>query len=78
MSKLETVGISFVCDDVMEQCIKYDLVDVAKRIVNNRWHKITEKDEALAESINLRCNRWTLLCTLCTLPLCPPFEWRLC
>merc|ERR1712217_104482 len=52
LDALESVGISFVCDDVMEQVIKFDLVDVAKRIVNNRWHKITEKDEALAESIN--------------------------
>jgi len=52
LDALESIGISFVCDDVMEQVIKFDLVDVAKRIVNNRWHKITEKDEALAESIN--------------------------
>jgi len=58
LGKLESVGISFVCDDVMEQVIKFDLVDVAKRIVNNRWHKISEKDEALAESINLRCNSY--------------------
>lgn len=35
-----------------------DLVDVAKRIVNNRWHKITQKDEALAESINLKVHEY--------------------
>merc|ERR1719242_626570 len=58
MTGLETVGICFVCDDVMEQCIKFDLVDIAKRIVNNRWHKLTDKDTALAQSINLRVNSY--------------------
>jgi len=58
MTKLEILKITFVCQDVMEQVIKYDLVEIAKRIVNNRWHKITERDELLAEQINLDCNRY--------------------
>merc|ERR1712087_512263 len=58
MAKMEALQISFVCDDVMSLVIKYDLVDIAKRIVNNRWHKINEKDEALAKSINLGCHEY--------------------
>lgn len=58
MAKLEALPMMFVCDDVMEQVIKYDLVDIAKRIVNNRWHKINQKDEALALSINLHCHEY--------------------
>merc|ERR1712228_286631 len=58
MDALEKVKISFVCDDVFAEVIKHDLVDVAKRIINNRWHKITEKDELLAEHINLACSTW--------------------
>ena len=56
IDKLETLKIIFVCDDVMEQIIKFDLVEIAKRIVNNRWHKITQKDESLATHFNLNCN----------------------
>mmetsp|Transcript_40427 Transcript_40427/g.64822 ORF Transcript_40427/g.64822 Transcript_40427/m.64822 type:complete len:442 (-) Transcript_40427:191-1516(-) len=54
MDKLEELKITFVCDEVMQYVIKADLVEVAKRIVNNRWHKICKKDEQLAESINLQ------------------------
>eukprot|EP01083_Nonionella_stella_P087945 244853_1 len=56
MDKLEALKIGFVCDDVFEQVIKFDLVEIARRIVNNRWHKINQKDECLAKQINLNCN----------------------
>ena len=55
INKLEQLKITFVCDDVMEQVIKFDLVDIAKIIVSNRWHKINEKDKSLAKQINLNC-----------------------
>merc|ERR1719229_97452 len=58
MDCLEKVKITFVCDDVFTEVIKYDLVDIAKRIVNNRWHKITDKDESLAGQLNLGCSEW--------------------
>merc|ERR1712204_59959 len=57
MSKLESLSKSFVCDDVMQQVIERDFVDIAKRIIGNRWHKISEFDEALAKSIDLGCHR---------------------
>jgi len=58
MDSLEKVKQTFVCDDVFTEVIKHDLVEVAKRIVNNRWHKITDKDESLAIKLNLGCSEW--------------------
>eukprot|EP01084_Bolivina_argentea_P164528 286048_1 len=57
ISQLENVKkCLFVCDDVMKEVIRYDLVDVAKRIMDNRWHKLTEEDVAHAEVRNLQCH----------------------
>jgi len=58
MDALEKVKQLFVCDDIFTQIIKHDLVEIAKRVINNRWHKITEQDESLAEHINLGCSQW--------------------
>mmetsp|Transcript_8322 Transcript_8322/g.12936 ORF Transcript_8322/g.12936 Transcript_8322/m.12936 type:complete len:429 (+) Transcript_8322:76-1362(+) len=58
LDKLQALKLAFVCDDVMEQVIKFDLVDIAKRIVNNRWHKISQKDETLAKQINLQMHSY--------------------
>merc|ERR1719471_2351842 len=41
-----------VCDDVFQEVIKKDMVDVAKAIIINRWHKPNEKDFSLAERID--------------------------
>merc|ERR1719203_2666891 len=42
----------------MKQCIKFDVVDIAKRIVGNRWHTISDEDVAFAQRINLRVNSY--------------------
>eukprot|EP01083_Nonionella_stella_P013319 37505_1 len=55
---LEMIGIRFVCDDVMEEIIRYDVVSIAKRIVSNRWHEINDSDVAFAKVMNLKCDEW--------------------
>eukprot|EP01084_Bolivina_argentea_P034202 63306_1 len=51
INKLESLKICFICDDIMKEVIIKDWVKIAKRLVNNRWHKITKQDEEFAESI---------------------------
>eukprot|EP01083_Nonionella_stella_P225470 801579_1 len=59
ISQLENVKkCLFVCDDVMKEVIRNDLVHVAKRIMDNRCYLYTfsEEDARSAELINLKCN----------------------
>merc|ERR1712107_604408 len=48
MTKSQT---KFVCDDVFQEVIKKDMVEVAKAIIINRWHKPNDRDFALAERL---------------------------
>jgi len=48
MTKSQT---KFVCDDVFQEVIKKDMVDIAKAIIINRWHKPNDRDFALAERL---------------------------
>lgn len=52
IDKLETLKLSFICDDIMNEVIRFDLVCIAKRLMDNHWHKITEEDELHAQLIN--------------------------
>ena len=58
IDKLEATNKGFVCDDVMKQAIRHDLVDVVKRLIDNRWHIITENDELHAQLIDGECHRF--------------------
>jgi len=38
--------------------IRNDMVEVARKIVENRWHKITDKDEELAAKLDGMVHDW--------------------
>jgi len=50
--------LPFVCDQIMKEAIQKDLVDVAKSLINNRWHDITNDDELEAQLIDGECHKW--------------------
>eukprot|EP00486_Rosalina_sp_Unknown_P001426 CAMPEP_0201574018 /NCGR_PEP_ID=MMETSP0190_2-20130828/18211_1 /ASSEMBLY_ACC=CAM_ASM_000263 /TAXON_ID=37353 /ORGANISM="Rosalina sp." /LENGTH=108 /DNA_ID=CAMNT_0048001673 /DNA_START=238 /DNA_END=561 /DNA_ORIENTATION=+ len=60
MQKLESLYIGFVCDYVMKEVIRNDLMDIAKRLIDNRWHKITEEDELHAQLVDGECNSFLI------------------
>lgn len=43
---------SFVCGQLFPQVIKYNMVEAAQAIIENRWHKPTPKDLDLARSVD--------------------------
>ncbi|MCP4143514.1 MAG: hypothetical protein GY755_25050 [Chloroflexi bacterium] len=53
-------NLTFVCKDLMKSIIKYDLVAIAKRIITNKWHELTNDDRLLAESLDLECFKWMI------------------
>ena len=55
--KLEEIRILFVCGDIMKEVIRHDLVNIARRIIDNRWHRVNEEDELHAELINGECHK---------------------
>ena len=48
----------YVCDDVFVEVIKKDLVDVAKKIVEARWHKPRDSDYELATKLEGLVGSW--------------------
>jgi len=49
----------FVCDDCFKETIKKDMVDVAKQLIIQRWHKPTEEDFELSKKLD--GSMWTYL-----------------
>jgi len=49
----------FVCDDCFKETIKKDMVDVAKQLIIQRWHKPTEMDFELSKKLD--GSMWTYL-----------------
>ena len=49
--KLERLRVPFICNDIMKEVIRFDLVCTTKRLMDNHWHKITEEDELYAQSV---------------------------
>eukprot|EP01084_Bolivina_argentea_P025895 48151_1 len=47
----------FIFDEIMTEIIEYDLVSVAKRILINRWHKLSDKNIQFAKEKKLECYR---------------------
>jgi len=43
---------SFVCGTLFPDVIKYNMVEAAQAIIENRWHKPTNKDLDLAKSVD--------------------------
>merc|ERR1719499_1243470 len=43
---------SFVCGALFPDVIKYNMVEAAQAIIENRWHKPTPKDLELAKSVD--------------------------
>jgi len=43
---------SFVCGSLFPDVIKYNMVEAAQAIIENRWHKPTSKDLELAKSVD--------------------------
>merc|ERR1719208_115986 len=43
---------SFVCGSLFPDVIKYNMVEAAQAIIENRWHKPTAKDLDLAKSVD--------------------------
>ena len=58
IDKLEIANVGFVCDHIVKEAIRCDLVDIIKRLINNRWHIITENDELHAQLIDGDCHRF--------------------
>jgi len=42
----------FICDDCFRETIKKDMVDVAKEIIIQRWHKPSEEDLDLSKRLD--------------------------
>jgi len=49
----------FICDDCFKETIKRDMVDVAKQLIIQRWHKPTEMDFELSKKLD--GSMWTYL-----------------
>lgn len=61
MGEMKKSGSRHVCDDVFQEVIKKDMVEVAKVIIIERWHKPNERDFQLAERLD--GNMWSYLQT---------------
>jgi len=48
IDRLEQLNIRLDCAEIMEAVIERDLVDIARRLMDNDWHRITAADETLA------------------------------
>ena len=55
---LESLHRVFVGDRIMEQAICHDLVNVAQRLLHNRWHKITKDDSSFAREKDGGCHKY--------------------
>eukprot|EP01084_Bolivina_argentea_P238846 401303_1 len=53
----KTKTFKCIIDEIMHEVIKFDLVDIARKIIGNKWHKINEKDELQAQLTNGKCHR---------------------
>ena len=52
------MDIKFNCDEVMQEIIRFDLVQNGQRIVENGWHKINDEDLKEAAWLKKNCNAW--------------------
>jgi len=50
--QMENDNRSFVCGTLFPSVIKYNMVEAAQAIIENRWHKPTPKDLDLAKSVD--------------------------
>merc|ERR1719210_1422335 len=50
--QMENDNRSFVCGKLFPNVIKYNMVEAAQAIIENRWHKPTTKDLDLAKSVD--------------------------
>lgn len=50
--QMENDNRSFVCGKLFPDVIKYNMVEAAQAIIENRWHKPTAKDLDLAKSVD--------------------------
>ena len=48
-------NISFEFDEIIQECIRNDVVDVVKMIMDNKWHRLQRKDVIHAEMLKGRC-----------------------
>jgi len=59
MEVMEKRQSRHVCDDVFQEVIKKDMVEVAKTIIIQRWHKPNDRDFTLAQRLD--GNSWQYL-----------------
>jgi len=50
--QMENDNRSFICGKLFPNVIKYNMVEAAQAIIENRWHKPTTKDLDLAKSVD--------------------------
>jgi len=48
IDRLEKLNLRLDCAQIMEVAIERDLVDIARRLMENDWHRVTPQDESLA------------------------------
>jgi len=48
IDRLEKLNLRLDCADIMEAVIERDLVDIARRLMNNDWYAVTAQDEMFA------------------------------